>query len=366
MKKANFSLSVLYLVPFFLFLCVFTHIAGAEGDLFGSGPKALNMAIDKGILYLETGLYDRAIDYFSSMKSEYPESPIMTYYLGLAYYGKEDIDSAEKLFKQTIELDPYSVSAYYHLALIESKKGNGEQVIHYFDKVTSMDDTFQSAYYNKGVIFLSIGEPENAIREFAYALYLSPGDKSSFAGLIKAYAKLGQEVTGVPGIENDKKARPGEVRISFSEENADFVESEKDGEDKMRIYLVASSGKREIESIDGEPLELRSENNAKCSLEINFPSPRNLQHKLIRFKAKGSGGGEKMNILVRDNSLRRSPNFYLKDIDKDWKTFDINVREVAYNLNRREVEQIKIELLTPSEATGDNGHTIFVKDLEII
>jgi len=159
-------------------------------------------AVAKGKLYLEGKLYDDAIAYFSNLKRMYPDAPFLHYYLGLAYYLKDDLENAEKNLKKTIEIDLYGARAYYYLALIEHKKGNDKKVVEYLDEVTLLDETFQGAYYNKGVTFLSLGEPERAAKEFAYALHLSPIDYLSFAGFLQAYAGMDLIVLDERAIQN--------------------------------------------------------------------------------------------------------------------------------------------------------------------
>ena len=364
MKKL---LVILWVFSFLIVTPCATYSIEKEKPPFADYKENLKNIIAKGKLYLKNAHYKKAINYFDYVVFNYPRSPASYYYLGVAYYGRGNLQNAEKSLNKAIKLNPRHTHAYYHLALIEHRRGNREKVIEYLDKVTSLDSTFQKAYYNKGTTFLSLGMPERSYKEFAYSLHLKPTDYPSLIGFLETCVRLKLIEIDESSLQNPDKVK-FTVQIPSSPAPSALdgqpISPEK-GED-MRIFLSSPFGKREVMLKDGVPVKLNSLKNMKEVLEINFPKPADLQNKIIRIQVKGENGNEKVKVVLRDTSTGRSPPFYLNGISKKWKTFSINTNREAYNLNLDKIEHFRLELLPSQNPGKDKGSRAFIKDIEII
>jgi len=333
--------------------------------------QALREIRTMGRLYLETGLYDDAIKYFSNILSKQPRLYYAFYGKGLAYYGKGEMDNAESALLKAVEINPYYAEAYYHLALVEHRRGNSEKIIEYLNMVSSLDNTFQRAYYNKGVTYLKLDMLEEAMKEFSYALYLEPKDLASINGLLECCERLDY-------FEVDRESAKDTVKVIFPDyakfpmPNVSDSMMYSDKPDKIYgTYLFSSMGKKEIEMIKGEPIELRRAEGVNSALEISFHKPNDLHNKLLGFQIKGALGNEKMSVLLRDRDTKRSPMFHVNDIGREWKPFALNLENIAYNIDLGNVEHIKFEIISsenkeniPSE--DESVPTILIKDIEIM
>ncbi len=336
----------------------------AEANDTSSSEELKKVIAAKARTLLEEGKYGEAIQYFNGMIVNYPDVAGSYYYLGLAHYGNNDVDSAEKNFKKAIELDPYYPDAFYHLALIEFRRGNNPKVVEYLNEVTSLDNTFQSAYYNKGVVFLAMDIPKRAMKEFAYSLYLDPTDANSLAGILNAAERLNM-------LEKETLERSGNMEFSSTSpdrdngtEDAD-VPNEADQLNKaMRIEVITESGYKELDRASASEISVESTPNINGACEIIFDSPADLDNRTLRFKIKGAKGAETVSVLVRDDQAKRSPFMYLSDITPVWKAYSIELKGMAGNINLSHVDMIRFELLFP-ESSADEKQTVTFADITI-
>jgi tetratricopeptide (TPR) repeat protein len=58
-----------------------------------------------GWIYYKKGVYDSAIEEFSSCVEKEPENPVFNYHLGLAYNKKWDYINAKKYLERALELE---------------------------------------------------------------------------------------------------------------------------------------------------------------------------------------------------------------------------------------------------------------------
>ena len=325
---------------------------------------ASNQAIAEGVGYLDAGAYDKAVDCFGNIAARYPDDLVPYYYLGLSYYGKMDLERAEKIFKTVLNLDPKYSQVYYYLGLIEYKKGNKDKALQYLDKTTSLDNSFQSAYYNKGVTYLAMDMPEQAVREFAHALSIAPQDSAAFAGFLKAYARLDFKDIDMSNVREPSRMIYNRAQLPLDIQTGSKSMGNASENKNMSIFILSASGEEKLDSLTGEPITLLSVENIKGILEIDFNKPEMLRKKIIRLKARGGKGAEKIKVVLRDETTRRSPNFYLRGISTEWQTFYICPEDNASNISLDKIEHIRFELLPLGDTSVES--MVFFKDIEII
>ena len=105
----------------------------------------------------------------------------------------------------------------------------------------------------------------------------------------------------------------------------------------------------------------------KDTCEFGFKNPCDFEKKFLKFKIKGSSGEEHVKVILWDNTTRRSPDFYLGGIGKDWKTVSIGVEEAAFDfMDTTHVEKIRFEVFVTNKMEDDSRPSIFIKEIEVI
>jgi tetratricopeptide (TPR) repeat protein len=295
--------------------------------------------VSKGEVYLEAGLYDKAVEYFQQVARMYPYISEAQYYLGYVYYKKGDLARAEKTFNRSLKLDPEFVLPYYYLALIHYEKGLPEDALAFFERVTDMDPGFQSAYYNKGVVLRDIGRETEAVKEFAYSLYLDPEDTRAFKAIVSSYTRM----TGAG--PKSKKNIPTESLVTPVTAETGF------------------SGKHPADNI----ITLSTGEEGESSYEVEFIPPEDISSGRISLQIKGSAGGEKVMISLRDDMTRRSPFSSAGEITREWKRYTLDpAKEFSMYMDPAITSGLKIELRAGDKNDRSGGQKIFLRDIKVI
>lgn len=322
----------------------------------------------KGTVYLETGMYDKALDYFKALALNYPYIPEAQYYLGYIYYKHNDMYNAKKIFQRSIRLDPGYVPSLYFLALTYHAEGNNEKALDYFNKVIVYDSSFQSAYFNRGVTYLELGQPLNAIREFAYAVYLEPTDKRSIEALLKTHTLMKD-----PGI-NEKDESTAQDGTSLITKRPPIVSGLKsvddsEGTEKRGIRIYVFNPGRDEQSLVGrekDGYEVISKNGQTGYVEIEFTPPANLKGADMLFKVKGQKGSERLTGTIKDSLTKVCPGFTIKDIDTAWTQKKINIENLAYMyVDTDKILKIRLEISGTGKAGADSENSVWIKDITI-
>lgn len=77
--------------------------------------------IKAGTANVHKNNYNRAIEIFSSLSTEYPEYPEPLYLLGLAHYKQKSFKKAAKFFKESIDLYPNYIKAQKALGNVNKR-----------------------------------------------------------------------------------------------------------------------------------------------------------------------------------------------------------------------------------------------------
>ena len=139
-------------------------------------------ANDRGMIYLEQGEYQLAIDAFDEAIRLDPQDAIAYYNRGIAYNGQGRGDTrgaarfnrAKQDFDQAIRLNPQA-DAYYNRGVAYRNLGQYENAIEDFDEATSLDPQYAEAYYLRGSVYGALGKSVEAERDFAKAKELGVG-----------------------------------------------------------------------------------------------------------------------------------------------------------------------------------------------
>lgn len=323
--------------------------------------------VSKGTVYLETGMYDKAKEYFQQVALTYPYIPEAQYYLGFVYYKEQDFTNSEKLFNRALVLDKTYVPALYYLGLIYHAKGDNEKSVRYFEDVTRYDPSFQSAYFNKGVSYISMQKPINAVKAFAYAVYLEPTDEKALEALVHVYAmvKQGVALTNTGVSKEEKNIDKGQVIVESEKKTNESDDIVVEWED-IAVSILNPGEKRIFLTGEKEEVLIMSKKGKSGMLEISFAKPVDLAGKNVFLSLMGEKGTERVKVTIKDASTRSCPKFYIKGITSSWQDVSINIEQNAsMYIDTDKVKKIRLELMSPDDGESEKETRAFVKDIRI-
>jgi Tfp pilus assembly protein PilF len=163
----------------------------AEGDWSAATSFYLGNA------YLGIDEPDSAIVYFEravALDSTYAKAYVN---LGIAFDRINRFDRARASFERAIEVDPKDVLAHCHLGHYYHVRGDIGKAVTYYQKALEIDPESAQAHYNLGLAFADSRLFAEAVREWEMVVALSPdSDVGRTAAenvkLIKTYMDIGE------------------------------------------------------------------------------------------------------------------------------------------------------------------------------
>lgn len=116
------------------------------------------------------------------------------YHRGLSLYEQADLDEAQQLLQQAVQIDERHASAWMALGVVEFERHRLFDAAHAFDKVTTLRPSRYEPHFNLGQVFESIGRYPKAIEAYEKALELAPGRVEVMENLARCYIATGQNL----------------------------------------------------------------------------------------------------------------------------------------------------------------------------
>jgi tetratricopeptide (TPR) repeat protein len=122
----------------------FPEVSSNETSSNTLNRKLINSMFFRGIDYDRKGQYAEAFDDFTSVYAKDSNKDDHDYFLGYAYWNRNDIENAIIYFKQAIALNPSNLFAHHKLAESYLKKGDYSKAIEYCEKSIAMGSTYSN------------------------------------------------------------------------------------------------------------------------------------------------------------------------------------------------------------------------------
>lgn len=142
-----------------------------------------------GLLLLQEGHTDEAIDHFQKTLQINPHFDRAHYNLGNALMQQGKVDQALAEYQQSIAAEPDFPSAHFDAGLCLSLKGRTDEAITEFQKTLALDPNHGKAHYNLGMALLQKGQVDDAILQFQECLRLQPNEPHALQALAQAQAQ---------------------------------------------------------------------------------------------------------------------------------------------------------------------------------
>ena len=105
---------------------------------------------------------------------------------------KNNLQVAEKFYRETLKTNPNHVDAHNNLGIILLRSGNLQKAISCFEKVIEINPNHASAHNNFGVVFRQLGENQKAISSYEKAIEIQPNHESAHNNLGEVFRQLGE------------------------------------------------------------------------------------------------------------------------------------------------------------------------------
>ena len=170
-------------------------------------PKTSGAFLDRGILFLYQGKFEKAITDFSEAIRLNPNMSAAFHHRGMAlvasisdgeitskegnsvsWTSKEaSMDQARQIFiqaisdfSQAIKIDPNDARAYNSMGNVYGTTGNYDKAINYFNQAIKINKNYDSAYIGLGGVYYLMGDYDQAITYITKAILLNPNNKTNF------------------------------------------------------------------------------------------------------------------------------------------------------------------------------------------
>ena len=85
-----------------------------------------------------------------------------------------DLQQAEQLYRQILQVDPQHVDALHLLGLVAHQRGRNDVAIDLISQALRIEPTLAAAHYNLGIVLRTHGRREEALASFQRAVQLKP------------------------------------------------------------------------------------------------------------------------------------------------------------------------------------------------
>ena len=103
-----------------------------------------------------------------------------------------ELETGIRFFKQMIDENPYSYSAWYNLGDVYCRLGRLEDALHAFDYCLLIKDDFAPAYLDQAHVLALLGEYEDAIKKYKQTFEYYNPDGITYFNIAECYEKLEQ------------------------------------------------------------------------------------------------------------------------------------------------------------------------------
>jgi tetratricopeptide (TPR) repeat protein len=164
--------------------------------------------------------YGAAIACFRRAIELDPKYTTAHYNLGIALYGKGQMDEAIASYRKAIALDRQYAWAHNNLGIALSEKGKVDEAITCFHKAIALDPKLAKAHLNLGGALYGKGQVEEAIACYRKAVALDPKFAEGHTNLGKALKANGQVEEAIAchqkAIELDPKYAPAHNNLGLA------------------------------------------------------------------------------------------------------------------------------------------------------
>jgi tetratricopeptide (TPR) repeat protein len=161
-------------------------------DTLAKNPNCWVGQYNLGIVFLQKGQVDKALEDFQSAVEINPNYLEAHSNLGLALLQEGQMDEAVAHFKKASEIAPNSLTTHYNLGVALLKNGELDEAVAQYRKALEINPNSLETHYNLGLFFFKKRQLDEAITQFLEVLRLKPGFSPAQDYLARAQALVRQ------------------------------------------------------------------------------------------------------------------------------------------------------------------------------
>ena len=166
-----------------------------------------------------TGQLDSAKRWSDKMVKIAPENPWAYFYLGNYYVAEDQLEDAEREYRNASEKDPSSTLYLYRLAHVLRLEGKYEQAVEVLNRILTLVPGENVVYYNLGIVYNLMKDTVTSKEYFLKHLEIAETWKESYADYPETYIWIGCSLSRLgklkEGWETGKKAIELDSSIHF-------------------------------------------------------------------------------------------------------------------------------------------------------
>jgi len=181
-----------------------------------------------GLVYLNNGKVDLAIDYFKKSLSLNPNYALALNSMGIAYSMKRNFEESEKYFKKCLQVNPTLTETHNFLGTVYQEMGLLDKAEKEFQQAAS-DINYKSRelpYYNLARLYLIKDKPQKALEYIEKSLALNNTLVMALNLKGIAYDKLENYKEAINCYNQALKIAPDDLNLNFNLAVAYFKNSQ--------------------------------------------------------------------------------------------------------------------------------------------
>ncbi len=205
--------------------------------LLEKNPKEPNLLHLAGLASLNTGDYQRAVDYLTRSLDSHSQQPDVQNNLANAFKELGDLESAETQYKSAITLNPQYQEAWKNLGLLQISMELHDEAEDSLRRAISLSPRDVGALTALGNIYKEQEAFEKAITTYQQALQIDPNYVNALHNMGLAYKLLEKADEAIACYQRAQEIAPGVAEIDFNYGNALYESGQH--EQAERLYLSA-------------------------------------------------------------------------------------------------------------------------------
>jgi len=177
------------------------------------GDKSINTYKQLMNLSFNMRQYDDAIKYASLVKKT-DDSQMVAYYLGKAYYEKENLGEAIKYFGFAAKEDPKNAEIPFLTARAYTDMQNFKQAVPHFQKAIELNPTDSRWPYELALVYYGMNDDKNSLKYMLEAAGKGYKQDNEFLqNLSVAYLNTGKSEEGIKILQDALTRRPSDMNL---------------------------------------------------------------------------------------------------------------------------------------------------------
>ena len=183
----------------------------AVTELLKTTGKDPEVAALNGIVMLNNGKVNEAVDALQAAVRDYPRDGFTQFWLGKAAEAKGDNALAQRSFRSAVDLNPSALDAEEELARSAGQMGDMNLLSEVAEKTISVAPRFAGGYVWQGMAELNRGNTAKAEADLKMAMSLAPHNANAFVLLGKLRLAQKQLPEGVSLLEQALENDPNNI-----------------------------------------------------------------------------------------------------------------------------------------------------------